>query len=525
MPQPLTYPGVYVEEISSGVRTITGVATSITAFIGRAEKGPLDTPVTINNFGDYERVFGGLENYSSMSYAVRDYYLNGGGQAVIVRLFSGDVDATTAKITIDGLTLKAASPGEWGNKLYVAIDLDVSEELEEQLGVTLFNLTIGLDAIKDKDRKPTKVIPLEKHINITVEGESERRIDKVLAAQSSLLECNLGDSPPVIEETEEPQKAEDGNDGDEKGLSNMEFTDEPGLQNQKKGLYTLEKADLFNLLCIPPYQGFDDNGKPDSVDKSVIGQAAVYCKKRRAMLIVDPPKGWLEDGIQDVTTDTVIDERSENAALFFPRLKQPNPRNDNRIEEFAPCGAVAGIIARTDAERGVWKAPAGLDATLRGVPELSVKLTDDENGQLNPRAINCLRSFPNVGRVIWGARTLKGDDNLGHEYKYLPVRRLALFIEESLFRGTQWVVFEPNDEPLWSQIRLNVGSFMHTLFRQGAFQGSSPKQAYFVKCDKETTPQSDIDRGIVNIAVGFAPLKPAEFVVIKLQQIAGDLEF
>jgi phage tail sheath protein FI len=150
-------------------------------------------------------------------------------------------------------------------------------------------------------------------------------------------------------------------------------------------------------------------------------------------------------------------------------------------------------------------------------------LSDGENGQLNPLGINSLRSFPVAGQVVWGARTLRGADSIGDEYKYIPVRRLALFIEETLYRGTQWVVFEPNDEPLWAQIRLNLGAFMQNLFRQGAFQGRSPREAYFVKCDKETTTQNDINLGIVNIVVGFAPLKPAEFVIIKIQQIAGQI--
>jgi len=210
--------------------------------------------------------------------------------------------------------------------------------------------------------------------------------------------------------------------------------------------------------------------------------------------------------------------------LFFPRLKQPNPLRDNQIEEFVPSGAVAGIFARTDTQRGVWKAPAGLEAILSGVPQLSVNLTDAENGELNPLGINCLRAFPVIGRIVWGSRTLRGADQLADEWKYIPVRRTALFIEESLYRGTKWVVFEPNDEPLWAQIRLNIGAFLHNLFRQGAFQGSTPRDAYFVKCDKETTNQTDINSGIVNIVVGFAPLKPAEFVVIKLQQIAGQIE-
>jgi len=181
-------------------------------------------------------------------------------------------------------------------------------------------------------------------------------------------------------------------------------------------------------------------------------------------------------------------------------------------------------MARTDTQRGVWKAPAGLDAALNGIQGLEVNVNDLENGMLNPLGINCLRAFPVYGRVVWGGRTLRGADQLADEYKYVPVRRTALFIEESLYRALKWVVFEPNDEPLWAQIRLNVGAFMHNLFRQGAFQGKTPREAYFVKCDKETTTQNDINLGIVNIVVGFAPLKPAEFVIVKVQQMAGQIE-
>jgi uncharacterized protein len=208
-----------------------------------------------------------------------------------------------------------------------------------------------------------------------------------------------------------------------------------------------------------------------------------------------------------------------NAALYFPRLRKRDPLRGGQMDVFVPCGAVAGVMARTDVNRGVWKAPAGMNATISGAEELTVKLTDDENGLVNPIGVNCLRSFPNLGRVVWGARTLRGSDQLSDDYKYVPVRRLALYIEESLYRGTQWVVFEPNDEPLWALIRLSVGAFMQRLFRQGAFQGASQREAYFVKCDSETTTQDDINRGIVNIVVGFAPLQPAEFVIISIQQI------
>jgi len=258
--------------------------------------------------------------------------------------------------------------------------------------------------------------------------------------------------------------------------------------------------------------------------------AATLCQQRRAVLLVDAPSSWTPD---NVSASTGIGSFSaivrDYAALYFPRLRLNDPLQDGDLADFAPCGVVAGVISRTDSERGVWKAPAGIETNLRGVRGTSIAgsaaaLNDAENGQLNPRGINCLRNFPTIGHVVWGARTLAGADALASQWKYLPVRRLALYIEESLFRGTQWIVFEPNDEPLWAQIRLNIGAFMQNLFRQGAFQGKTPRDAYFVKCDSETTTQNDIDLGVVNINVGFAPLKPAEFVVIRIQQMASQID-
>jgi phage tail sheath protein FI len=244
------------------------------------------------------------------------------------------------------------------------------------------------------------------------------------------------------------------------------------------------------------------------------------------MLIIDADPNWSSpDAVVNDSQNSIglFTLRDENSILYYPRVKMADPLQENRLQEFAPCGVVAGIFSRTDANRGVWKAPAGLEANLVGVRELAYKMTDGENGKINPIGVNALRTFAVIGNVVWGARTLEGADQLASEWKYIPVRRLALFIEESLYRGTQWVVFEPNDEPLWAQIRLNLGAFMQNLFRQGAFQGRTPREAYFVKCDKETTTQNDINLGIVNIIVGFAPLKPAEFVIIKIQQMAGEI--
>jgi phage tail sheath protein FI len=302
-----------------------------------------------------------------------------------------------------------------------------------------------------------------------------------------------------------------------------------GDQANFTGIYALDKVDLFNILCLPDVTR-GAIGNPNQSDLALSDQDAVfsaamsYCKNvRRAFLLVDPPPevrdvpsalDWKTSGL------TVHDT---NGAAYFPRLKLPDATNNMQLRTFAPCGVIAGLYSRIDTARGVWKSPAGVEATLTGVQGMAYKLTDLENGALNPLGLNCLRTFPVYGAISWGARTLVGSDAEGSEWKYVSIRRLALFLEESLYRGTKWVVFEPNDEPLWAQIRLNVGSFMQTLFRQGAFQGTSPKQAYLVKCDSETTTQDDIDRGVVNILVGFAPLKPAEFVILQIQQLAGQL--
>ena len=536
MPVSPTYPGVYIEEVPSGVRTITGVATSVTAFIGSAPRGPDNEPTTINSFGDYERIFGGLSLSSTMSFAVRDFYLNGGSQAVIVRLHNGAEAAqvrlpTGAADPDDELPLEAASVGRWGNNLRVSVDYETKDKTDDKL----FNLRVS-----EIDPDTKKPIVNEEFLNVSIEENSPRYLPKVLEQRSMLIRVakDNGDylmpnvrpletetpgvtplSPPLSPPMSPIASPTPGKDGSELGQDQFIGA---GLEGQKQGLYSLEKTDIFNLLCIPPYTFAKD------ISTSLVAKAAAYCEMRRAMLLVDPPSSWTNKSkavnqFTDPNTD-YIGTRSNYAALFFPRLKQPNPLKESQEEEFVPCGSVAGIFARTDTQRGVWKAPAGLEATLRGVPKLSVSLTDKENGELNKLGVNCLRAFPVFGRVVWGARTLQGADIQASEWKYIPVRRLALFIEESLFRGTQWVIFEPNDEPLWAQIRLNVGAFMHNLFRQGAFQGTTPREAYFVKCDKETTTQIDINLGIVNILVGFAPLKPAEFVIIKIQQIAGQVE-
>ena len=285
----------------------------------------------------------------------------------------------------------------------------------------------------------------------------------------------------------------------------------PKLAARKRGLWALERAQDVNLLCIPPLsQGADgDVG-------AVTRQAAIaYCRRRRAMFIVDPLSRW--QSVADVLGPDGIDSasfglpRDANAALYFPFLRI---LQDGTATDVPPSGAVAGLVARTDETRGVWKAPAGLDADLRDVAGPAIKITDEENGELNPRAVNCLRQFPGKGMVVWGGRTWLGD--ISSEWKYVNVRRLALFIEESVERGTQWAALEPNNETLWTAIRRDVGDFLQGLFRGGAFAGSRPQDAYFVKCDRSTMTQADIDQGRLIALIGIAPVKPAEFVILRI---------
>ena len=523
MPVAVSYPGVYIEEISSGVRTITGVATSITAFIGGASRGPLDEPVRVQSFGEFERTFGGLWAKSTLGHAVAQFFQNGGGDALVVRVGVGGGASTASVKSIkagspaaagggDPLKLAAAGNGTWGDSLHARVEPAPGDATN-----TVFNLTV-LDAGSGVS---------EQFLNLSTDPTKPRFVTRVLEQGSSLVRAvapvpaTLVPDVAVADATKPPildpaLSATFAGGGDGTPITDAALSD-PGLEAAKKGIWALEKADLFNLLCIPPLAADTDIGMQTR------NAAAAYCQKRRAVFIVDPLLAWTSHSTAIAGVDNNFMTRTSYAALFFPFIKAPDPLLQGQIADFAPCGAVAGIFARTDAGRGVWKAPAGIDATIGGAAGLAVKLTDGENGQLNPIAINSLRAFPNIGPVVWGSRTLDGFDQKGSEWKYIPVRRLALYIEESLFRGTQWVVFEPNDEPLWAQIRLNLGAFMHDLFRQGAFQGKSPAEAYFVKCDKDTTTQNDINLGIVNIVVGFAPLKPAEFVIIKIQQIAGQI--
>jgi phage tail sheath protein FI len=500
-----TYPGVYIEEVKSQVHTITGVATSVAAFVGWANKGPIDQAALIFSFADFDRLFGGLNKDSYLGYAVQHFFANGGSSAYIVRLEAGATPATVRlkdSGAVDVLQIDTKNPGAWGR----SISIDTKARATDP---TRFRIAVSYT-------DPNGRITTESYENLSMNPANARFVESVVNNASQLIKATVVTpttpvkSPPTDQTGTAVNSGTAGEDGTILTVDLPAF--KSALTNLTNGTDTrLDLVDLFNLFVVP-----------GETDATTINTLEAYCKTRRALMIVD---GAAPDnlGLTTGPTNTIVSPSGDNAAIYFPWLSAPDALNEGRPNLFPPSGFVAGVYSRIDASRGVWKAPAGIEAGLTSVTDVDVKLTDAQNGVLNPLGVNCIRSFPIYGIVVWGARTLAGADEIGSEWKYVPVRRMALFLEESLYRGTQWVVFEPNDEPLWSQIRLNLTAFMMSLFRQGAFQGTKPSDAFFVKCDKETTTQDDINKGIVNILVGFAPLKPAEFVVIKLSQIAGQV--
>lgn len=518
MPPVLNYPGVYIEELPSAVHTITGVATSIAAFVGWAPQGSVSEAVLVQSWMDFARQFGGLDARSYLGYAVNQFFGNGGQQAYIVRLVW--TDAVTASTSVGGLKLWASSPGKWANNYKILVNpagSAFSLQVQDAKGTvleTFLNLTAtsAVPVIDTGSQYVTFVDPTANPPSapgsVTVPG----------AAATGTL--GSGDDGEVLQ----PKDGISGNGNFETAL-NIGGTLTNGALY---GIRLLDRVPIFNLLCVP---GEADEATISSVENYCTPQSAGGTNPRAfgAFYIVDCPQtatvaDLTSKGPTGAAGSALSGSHDDHAAYYFPWVQAPDPLASNRPRLFPPSGFAAGIYAATDASRGVWKAPAGIDASLSGVSGLQYVLTDLENGSLNPQAINCMRQFRIYGNVVWGARTLQGSDGAGSQWKYVPIRRIALFLEASLYEGTQWVVFEPNDERLWSQIRLNVGAFMQGLFLQGAFQGTTPQQAYFVKCDAENNPQPSIDQGIVNILVGFAPLYPAEFVVIQIQQMAGQTQ-
>lgn len=499
MPMMPGFPGVAVEENRNGVRTITGVATSVTAFIGSAKRGPVDRAVHVVGFADYERRFGGLSKDSEMSYAVHQFFNSGGGDAWIVRVEQSSTSAMI-DLSVEGnavsLKVLARDAGSAGNNIRIVVGYDTANL------TSAFHLTaIDLDP-NDPDETRS-----ERFENLSMNSADGRFVETAINNISALITVEVTGIATAIRGEAHLIG------GSERPLDIADpYASIIASRADRKGIFALENVDLFNVLCMPGI-----------THGLTLASATAYCEERRAFFIIDPPSGQTPGQMESLIAGATL-PKSSNAAVYYPRLQIGDPLRSGALRTVAPSGTIAGVFARTDATRGVWKAPAGTEATLNGVRAAEYALTDPENGVLNQLGVNCVRAFPVHGAVVWGARTLRGADAFADEWKYIPIRRLALYLQESLDRGTKWVVFEPNDEALWARIRLNASAFMQNLFLQGAFQGRSPSEAYVVKCDRETTTGNDIDHGIVNLLVGFAPLRPAEFVFLTIRQLAGQIQ-
>jgi uncharacterized protein len=640
----VSYPGVYIQEVSSGVRPIQAAGTSTAAFVGVAERGPIGEARRIFNFTEFQTIYGGFLNDHYLAHAVFQFFNNGGAQCYVVRVAH---DPKVADVTVqdrastagDSLTLSAISPGAWGNALEVAIrpatadpdnafDLDVLESNPGQARPRLLESFSGLSM---NPRSPSYVAAvvntLSKHLRVTpntanthviagfIVGTPQPGPGALLGARQRKLRISMhGDGFQVVDLTEPlanadlskleqirgalqtairgivplrastPVEAYTDSTVTLTGPDNNQLRIASGAARVESTVEVLDAEDPLENAAGP--LGFDprarrvngsaelrpldtaadstyllgDAAKKDPVsdvhpgtdgstpgdddyigafkqldtilDFSLlavpgIGSEAVvdagmnYCRNRPlsdCFFIADMMRH--DDTLTDAEAwrDSIKTPNSYGA-VYFPWLLMLDPNGSPEPIMAPPSGFVAGIYAQTDTRRGVWKSPAGVQANVAGAVGLVTELTDVQQGGLNthPKSVCVVRRFPGTGIVVWGARTLSSDP----EYRYIAVRRMAIFLRVSIFNGVQWAVFEPNDEPLWSQLRLNLNAFMMTLFRQGAFQGSTPDQAFFVKVDAETTTQADIDNGVVNILVGFAPLKPAEFVVVKISQKAG----
>lgn len=643
----LSYPGVYVEEVPSGVRPIEAAGTSTAAFFGVAERGPIGEVKKIFNFTEFQNIYGGFLNGYFLAHTVFQFFNNGGTQCYVGRVASG---AETAIVTIldrgttpqNSLTISAISQGSWGNHLMVIVNSSDAEDPDNQFNLTVYQDNpkpdeepIQLEVFENLSMNPASPDYVETVINssskyirisvntansndvpgysesgeitlngdllgenqrkfrINIHGDGYRTVDLTSALEAAdvsdigvirdTIQTTIRALTPLREST--PSEAynvtvsiEDTNklritSGHESTDSKVEVIDaENPLENAAGSLRLGRRnggTEVFGSSPMRPqntptndHYFLGDDTVEGAVSNIVLGNDGTlplndqdyinalnwlntirdvsliaipgigstdvadagmnYCRNRPlsdCFFIADMDRDDidLEDAIEYRNN---INTPNSYGAVYFPWLKMLDPTGlSPEPIDVPPSGFVAGMYAQIDAKRGVWKAPAGTEAMLGGAVGLVTDLTDVQHGNLNKhsKSVCVIRKFPASGIVLWGARALSSDP----EYKYIPVRRMAIMLRVGIYNGIQWAVFEPNDEELWAQLRLNIGSFMMTLFRQGAFQGSTPSQAYFVKCDSETTTQDDINLGIVNALVGFAPLKPAEFVVVKISQKAG----
>lgn len=537
MPVVPTFPGIYIEELPSSAQTIAAAPTSVAAFVGYAH--PFKTPdenwgqaVRVFSFADYEREFGGFfradafdravaaGEFADLALAVQQFFLNGGAVAhvVAVRPRVNGSALTRPTATVGGVEFTAREPVDDGHPLQVTVTVPGGVPGPFSFSQPASVPTAGAVADVTVTYGQGALARVETYRRVSLDPADQtnfivKRIGTTASPLSVLVtvpELSGGFSFPTTWSVSPGGTATAAfgaspASGADVNLQVADFAD----VFRENG--SLDKVPIVNLVVLP---GVTSN--------FVLSQAVAFCERKRAFLIMDPPRPDPAADDPVAAGETAFEDapKSKNAAIYFPYLTSSDPLTGDPIA-IPPGGTVAGVFARTDLNRGVWKAPAGLEATTLNVRQVvrQGRMTDQEHGVLNQIGVNVLRDFPNVGTVVFGARTLAYATE--RQWGYVSVRRMALFLEQTLYANLRWVVFEPNDEPLWASIRATIEAFMLGLFRQGAFQGATPRQAFQVKCDAQTTTQADINNGIVNIVVAFAPLKPAEFVIVKIAQLAG----
>jgi hypothetical protein len=502
MPQYLS-PGVYIEEVEAGSRPIEGVGTAVAAFVGLASRGQANTPTLVTNWSQFTQTFGDFIEGSYLAHAVYGYFLNGGGAAYVVRVGAGGAMPTATVELTSGkdkgtptYRVSALEAGPAGNEISVEV-APSSETAENTFKIvvnqggkpveTFDNLTTS----KGKSNVVTQVKAQSKLIQIEEVG-SATNVERV-PATGSLSLAGGGTSVPV----------------------RVTPDDYVGNSSDRTGFAGLEAVDDVTMLSVPDLMAVYQQGIIDLEGLQAVQLAMIaHCELMGdRVAVLDAPPGLNAQQVKEWRVDKVGYD-SKYATLYWPWIKVFDPLS-GQARHVPPSGHIAGIWARNDDTRGVHKAPA--NEVIRGAISLELNLTKSEHDQLNPSGINCIRAFPGRGIRVWGARTVSSDP----AWRYLNVRRLFNFVEESIFEGTQWVVFEPNDQRLWGRVKRTINAFLLRVWRDGALFGATPDQAFFVKCDAENNPPETRDAGQLVVDIGIAPVKPAEFVVFRIAQFSG----
>jgi phage tail sheath protein FI len=502
-------PGVYVEEVDKGTKPIEGAGTACAAFVGFAERGPVNQPTFIPNFTEFVNTFGGFVKGGYLAPAVYGYFQNGGGRCYVTRLPGGE--ATEAKATVALLSEAKPSLETLTVTALEAGGADISVEVVRPSGGgEQFNLIVRRGSTE------------ETFENLSFgRGRAARNVVDVVNRESKLIRVALKEADLSLAERIPNPGRYPLAVGETPATALVPVSSDVivGDAAERSGLSGFEVADDVTMLCIPDLMALY---QADAISlegvKAVQLAMIAHCEKMKdRFAILDCPPGLNPQQMKAWRTEGAGYD-TKYGAVYYPWIRIANPWGNGESVLIPPSGHMAGIYARSDTERGVHKAPA--NEVIRGAMGLEMQITKSEQDILNPIGVNCIRAFPGRGIRIWGARTLSSDAS----WRYINVRRLFNFVEKSIETGTQWIVFEPNDADLWARIRRDITAFLTNVWRTGALFGASPAEAFYVKCDAETNPPAVRDLGQVVIEIGMAPVKPAEFVIFRISQWASGSE-